>query len=56
MQQENIAKCKNNCESSFQDERYGKGNRVHNFSFDKLKMTCTVCSNTRSVQETVGRK
>lgn len=37
-----IKKC--NCESKFQDERYGKGMRVHNECASKDgKYRCTVC-------------
>lgn len=31
------------CKHTFQDEKYGKGMRVHNISFDKKKAYCTVC-------------
>jgi hypothetical protein len=30
------------CESAYQDERYGKGKRLHNPKKDK-KWSCTVC-------------
>lgn len=33
-----------NCESKFQDQTYGKGNRLHNISADNKKAFCTVCS------------
>jgi len=42
-----IKKCSNNkCESSFQDEKYGKGNRVQNpmqKKGTKVTYRCTVC-------------
>lgn len=31
------------CNSDFQDEAYGKGNRLHNISEDRKKAYCTVC-------------
>jgi hypothetical protein len=34
-----IAPC--SCQHKYQDERYGKGQRVHNVG--KTKITCTVC-------------
>ena len=30
------------CKSTYQDQRYGKGNRVHNTGTKKV--TCTVCA------------
>ena len=42
-----IKKCDNNkCVSKFQDEKYGKGNRVHNpmqKKSTKITYRCTVC-------------
>lgn len=43
-----VQPCK--CEHQFQDERYGKGMRLHNISKDGEKATCTVCG------EKKGRK
>lgn len=34
------------CKHSFQDERYGKGQRVYNIGAKNL--VCTVCSNKRT--------
>lgn len=45
-----IAKC--NCASEFQDEQYGKGNRLFNLRDQKKhpgEATCTVCGNKISV-------
>lgn len=39
-----------NCDHSYQDKVYGRGNRVHAVSADGQKATCTVCGNTRSNQ------
>jgi len=39
-----IKPCSKNCESEYQDKKYGKGLRVHNLGRDKA--TCTVCGNT----------
>lgn len=36
-----IIKCR--CSHSFQDEKYGKDNRVHNACRDGTKWRCTVC-------------
>lgn len=51
-----IAVTKCGCESPFQDERYGKGLRMHNLSIragDEKKLnhlaTCTVCATQRQV-------
>lgn len=38
-----------NCESKFQDEKYGKGMRVHNLTEDGRKGRCTVCGNEKGV-------
>lgn len=35
------------CKSPYQDEKYGKGNRVHNYAFKKKLHRCTVCSKER---------
>lgn len=42
-----IIKC--DCKSEYQDEKYGKQNRVHNESQakDKKKARCTVCSKVK---------
>jgi len=40
-----ISKC--NCESKFQDEKYGKGNRAHKECL-KEKIRCTVCGKDKS--------
>ena len=32
-----------NCLSTFQDKKYGKGRRVHNFAAGMKKSRCTVC-------------
>ncbi len=41
------------CKHPFQDERYGKGNRVHNFAGkgDKKAWKCTVCSKSKPYSE-----
>lgn len=45
-----IMKCKNNCDNSFQDRKYGKRNRVFNvLGKDKDKARCTVCESIQSV-------
>ena len=31
------------CESAFQDQLYGKGNRLYNLREDGKRGTCTVC-------------
>lgn len=31
------------CESSFQDNFYGKGRRLHNVTGDGLRANCTIC-------------
>lgn len=36
-----IMKC--DCEHEYQDEKYGKSNRVHNHVKSKDKWRCTVC-------------
>jgi hypothetical protein len=36
-----VKKC--NCESKFQDEAYGKSNRLFNLNEKGNKSTCTVC-------------
>lgn len=36
-----IKKC--NCKSEYQDEKYGKGNRVHNKMIGDKGYRCTVC-------------
>ena len=47
-----IKKCiatENNCKSEYQDEKYGKGKRVHNERGDKKKSPrCTVCGRENS--------
>ena len=44
-----IAGGSENCESKYQDEKYGKGNRVHNERRDKTKAPrCTVCGRENS--------
>lgn len=41
-----ILKC--NCKNKFQDEKYGKGMRVHNkMKEETKKYRCTVCSNEK---------
>jgi hypothetical protein len=35
--------CTGNAAADFQDNLYGKGNRVHNTSIKESKSTCTVC-------------
>lgn len=42
-----------NCKHKFQDEEYGKGNRVHNLKEKDHKKTgwkCTVCSDVKPVK------
>ncbi len=43
-----VKKC--NCKNDFQDERYGKGNRLHNERGGKNRGSyrCTVCGNEAS--------
>lgn len=41
-----ILKC--NCKHGWQDQRYGRGNRVHNQCKDRSKASCTVCGDTKS--------
>jgi hypothetical protein len=41
MSKTKIAKC--SCKHDFQDERYGKGNRVFNYCSKNDKWRCTVC-------------
>ena len=36
-----IKKC--DCNSKYQDDLYGKGNRVYNLAEKSAKGTCTVC-------------
>lgn len=43
-----IVKC--SCKHDFQDEKYGKGNRVANLSKDDKTCTCTVCSTKHNVK------
>ena len=40
-----IGRC--NCEHEYQDQRYGKYNRVMNFSIGKDKFRCTACGEIR---------
>lgn len=35
------------CKHQFQDERYGKGLRVHNYGIKDKVYRCTVCGNER---------
>lgn len=44
MSETKVMKC--NCENDFQDKKYGKQNRLHNITADKMKGRCTVCANT----------
>jgi len=44
-----IIRC--NCDSVFQDEKYGLGKRVHNKKADKDIATCTVCGNEKSFKK-----
>jgi len=37
------------CKHAFRDERYGKGNRVHNVG--KKNCTCTVCGKSKPISE-----
>lgn len=40
-----IKKC--SCKHAYQDQKYGKGNRVFNCKLDRGKLpTCTVCGKT----------
>lgn len=41
IQETKIISC--SCKSDFQDQQYGKGNRVHNMSPDGKKAYCTIC-------------
>lgn len=38
-----------NCQSDFQDELYGKRNRVHSVSEDGKKAHCSVCEGSAKV-------
>ena len=40
-----IKQCK--CQHEFQDQRYGKGNRVHNTCRPEGKARCTVCKDVK---------
>ena len=40
-----VKKC--NCEHTFQDERYGKNMRVHNYCAGKDNFRCTICENSK---------
>lgn len=40
-----ILKC--TCEQSYQDEQYGKGNRLHNWDEKTGKWLCSVCGNDK---------
>jgi hypothetical protein len=40
-----IKKC--TCKNEYQDKKYGKGQRVHNFATGKEKWRCTVCLKER---------
>ena len=44
MSETRILRC--NCEHKFQDQRYGKGKRVHNKTKDG-GWRCTVCGNVK---------
>jgi hypothetical protein len=44
-----IAKCI--CNHEYQDQRYGKGNRVHNQTNKLTKIRCTVCENINEQNE-----
>jgi hypothetical protein len=39
------------CKNEFQDERYGKGLRVHNVKKEGNKATCTVCRMERGLDK-----
>jgi len=41
-----VLRCK--CKHEFQDERYGRGLRLHNAKVDGKKYVCTVCRNERT--------
>lgn len=45
-----IAECKNHCEHPYQDQKYGKWNRLHNNTLKSggSVIRCTVCSSERS--------
>jgi hypothetical protein len=49
-----ILKCK--CEHEFQDKRYGKGLRVHNFRVGKNTWVCTVCLKEKNARDTQTKK
>lgn len=36
------------CVHEYQDEKYGKGNRVHNLAEKKEEWVCTVCKLTKN--------
>ena len=40
-----LIKC--NCESEYQDNTYGVGNRVHNLAIKNNKWRCVVCGNEK---------
>ena len=44
-----IAECKSHCSSSYQDNAYGRGMRVHNptLKSGSSVIRCTVCGNER---------
>ena len=42
-----IARC--SCEHKYQDEKYGKGMRLHTLSADGRTASCTVCENKKNV-------
>ena len=44
-----VLKCAKKCSHEFQDKRYGKNNRVHNYHYKKEEYECTVCKNTRKI-------
>lgn len=43
-----ILKCK--CNHSFQDENYGKGNRVFNVNEKETEASCTVCNSRITIK------
>lgn len=36
------------CENEYQDEKYGKMNRIHNIGKEGKSFSCTVCGNTKT--------
>ena len=43
--QPEIKRC--NCDHEYQDLKYGKGMRVHNYALGKDNYRCTVCESTK---------